>query len=101
MQPRILELRKPVLSDLAAHDVLQYPLITEKVVGAIERQNKIAFIVNKKASKTDVKAALWTLYQVKASAVTISNDRKGRKRAVVRLAKGFKADELATKLGVI
>lgn len=101
MQPRLLQLRKPLLSGLAMHEVLLFPLITEKVVGAIERQNKIAFIVNRKSNKTDVKAALWALYQVKAREVTMSNDRKGRKRAVVRLAKGFKADELATKLGVI
>jgi ribosomal protein L23 len=101
MQPRIQALRKPAFSGLAVHEVLLFPLITEKVVGIIEKQNKIAFIVNRKANKMDIKRAVEDLYKVKTIAITVSNDRKGRKRATVRLAKAYKADELATQLGVI
>ncbi len=101
MQPRIRLARLASRSDLSLVDVLQYPLITEKVVGAIDKQNKISFIVHKKATKSDIKKALEELHQVRVLKITVSNDRKGRKRANVRLQKGFKAEELATKLGVI
>lgn len=82
-------------------EVIMYPLITEKAVNMIEAENKICFIVNKKAEKKQVKEAVETLYKVKVDSVKTINDMKGRKKAIVRINKAFKADELATKLGVI
>ena len=86
---------------LGIGEVIIYPLVSEKAVGAIESQNKISFIVNKKASKTDVKNAVEQLYSVKVESVKTMNDMQGRKKAIVRLDKKFKAQELATKLGVV
>ncbi len=82
-------------------DVLLFPLITEKAVNMIETENKICFVVNKKAEKKDVKNAVEALYNVKVDSVKTLNDMKGRKKAIVKINKKFKADELATKLGVL
>ncbi len=84
-----------------ATEVLLFPLITEKAVNMIESENKICFVVNKKSGKKDVKNAVETLYNVKVDSVKILNDLKGRKKAIVKINKKFKADELATKLGVL
>ncbi|MBN1940602.1 MAG: 50S ribosomal protein L23 [Candidatus Diapherotrites archaeon] len=89
------------MSKLSPSEVIYFPLITEKAVNMIEAENKICFIVNKKAQKTDVKNAVETLYSVKVDSVKTVNDMKGRKKAIVRINKKFKADELATKLGVL
>lgn len=87
--------------EFEAFEIVLYPLITEKAVNAIEKENKIAFVVHKKASKQMVKKAIEDLYKVKVDNVRVLNDMKGRKKAIVRLRKDFKADDLATKLGVI
>jgi ribosomal protein uL23 len=109
--PEIIEKKSPKItvakagekteSGIELGEVLYFPLISEKAVGAIEAQNKITFIVNKKASKTDVKNAVEKLYGVKIESVNTMRDPQGRKKAIVRLNKAFKAQELATKLGVI
>ncbi len=82
-------------------EVILYPLISEKAVNMIEKENKICFIVNKKAKKEDVKRVVQDQYNVKVDAVKILNDRRGRKKAMVKINKEFKADAIATRLGVV
>ena len=82
-------------------EIVLYPLITEKAVGMIETQNKLSFVVSKKATKQTVKKAVQELYNIKIEGVRIVNDLKGRKKAIVKVSKEFKADEIATKMGVI
>lgn len=86
---------------LDSHEVILYPLITEKAVNMIEPENKLCFVVSKKATKADVKRAVEETYAIKVDSVRVLNDLKGRKKAIVRVNKAFKADEVATKLGVI
>ena len=76
-------------------------MITEKAVNMIESENKLTFIVNKLAKKSDVKKTVESLYKVKVDSVKVLVDRKGRKKAIVKINKAFKADEIATKLGVL
>jgi large subunit ribosomal protein L23 len=81
--------------------VLLYPQATEKVVKLIESENKLVFIVANDASRIDVKHAVETLFEVKVDNVKVGITPDGRKRAYVRLAPEFKADEIAAKLGMI
>jgi len=78
-----------------------YPLITEKSVNMIEAENKLVFVVQKKLNKTQVKEAIEKLYEVKVEKVNMLNDSRARKRAFVSINKVHKADEIATKLGVL
>ena len=82
-------------------DVLFYPLITEKAVGMIESQNKLGFVVRDSSGKEAVKKAVEERFEVKVLAVNMVRDRKGRKKAFVRLDPKFKAGDIAIKLGVI
>ncbi len=86
---------------LRIDEIILFPLITEKAVGMIERENKISFVVNKLATKPEIKNAVETVHKVKVEGIKVINDTKGRKKAIVKLGKEFKAEELATKLGVI
>jgi large subunit ribosomal protein L23 len=75
--------------------------MTEKAVKLIETENKLTFIVARDASRADVKRAVETLFEVKVSDVKTQITADGRKRAYVKLAPEFMADEIATKLGVL
>ena len=86
---------------LKPFEIILFPLITEKAVGIIEKENKLSFIVNKKASKAEVKRAVETLYKVKVDKIRTILDMKGRKKAIVQVNKEFKAQDIAMRLGVI
>jgi len=86
---------------LGQTEIILYPLITEKAVNMIEAENKLCFIVSKKATKVEVKRAAEEAYSIKVDKVRVLLDRKGRKKAILKLNKQFKADEIATRLGVI
>ncbi len=80
---------------------LLYPLVSEKAVDKIEKENKLTFIVAKNASKKDVKEAVEKEFNVKVSKVNIINDTKGRKKAIVAIDKAYKASDIAMKLGIL
>ncbi len=80
---------------------LKYPLLTEKNIGMIERENKIVFIVDRRANKKQIAKAMEKLFEVKVESVNTLIDRKGRKKAYVKLSKDYKATDLATRLGMI
>lgn len=78
--------------------ILIAPIKTEKAIGKIEFNNTITFEVDLNAGKNDVKKEIERLFAVKVANVTTLITPKGKKRAVVRLAQGFKAEDITTKL---
>jgi ribosomal protein L23 len=85
----------------ALGETLFYPLITEKAVGLIESQNKLGFVVRENATRGEIKKAVEERFEVKVIGINLIRDRKGRKKAFVKLDKKFKAGDIAIKLGVI
>jgi large subunit ribosomal protein L23 len=82
-------------------EVIFYPLMTESASLMIERDNKLIFMVNKKAGKGDVKRAVEELYEVKVTRVTVQTTPQGEKKAFVKLHPEFKASDVAIKLGIL
>ena len=83
------------------HKVLLYPQMTEKAVKLIEGENKLTFIVAQGATRSDVKKAIEVMFEVKVEDVKIEITPKGQKKAYVKLAPEFMADEIASKLGMV
>lgn len=83
------------------YEVILYPLMTESASLMVERENKLAFIVNLKASKLDVKKAVEELYEVKVEKVNIVITPNGEKKAFVKLHPEYKAADVAIKLGIL
>ena len=81
--------------------VILYPLISEKAVQLINTQNTIVFIVERRATKSQIKREVEELYNVKVKKVNTLITPDGRKKAYVKLAEGYDASEIAAKLGVI
>ncbi len=83
------------------HDVVLYPLLTEKSMDRVDKNNELVFVVSIKSNKRDVQQAVEKLYAVKVERVNTLIDRKGRKRAFVKLTKGHQAIDIMTRMGVI
>lgn len=83
------------------YEVILYPLMTESASLMVERENKLVFIVNLKATKEDVKKAVEELYEVKVEKVNVLITPKGEKKAFVKLRPEYKATDVAIKLGIL
>lgn len=86
---------------LNPHQILRYPVITEKTVAVVERENKLTFMVDRRATKHDVARAFEQLYKVKVEKVNIIITPKGEKKAVIKLKPEFKASDIAIRLGIL
>ena len=83
------------------NDVIFYPLMTESASLMVERDNKLMFIVNLKAGKSDVKKAVEQLYEVKVDKINMLITSQGEKKAFVKLKPEYKASDVAIKLGIL
>ncbi|HDH41700.1 MAG TPA: 50S ribosomal protein L23 [Candidatus Altiarchaeales archaeon] len=81
--------------------VLLYPLMGEKATILREKENKLTFIVNKDATRDDVKKAVESLYNVKVLKTNIMITTKGKKKAHVKLDPKYSAEEIASHFGVL
>lgn len=81
--------------------IIKHPLSTEKSIRLMESENKMVFIVDSKADKTEIKKELEQRFSVKIVSVNTSNDFKGRKKAYVKFSPETPAIDLATKLGLM
>lgn len=83
------------------YEVVLYPLMTESASMMVEKENKLTFAVNLKASKAEVKRAVEELYEVKVESVNTQVTPTGEKKAFVKLHPDYKAADVAIKLGIL
>jgi len=81
--------------------ILLHPSMTEKSIGMIEKENKIVFIVDRKANKKQIREAFEKAFNVKVEKVNTLIDRKGQKKAFIKLKPEFKAIDIAVRLGIV
>jgi ribosomal protein L23 len=81
--------------------VLKYPLSTEKAVGIVDRGNTITYVVDSRASKTDIKKEFERSFNVKIKSINTINMPRNMKKAFIRLAKGYNATDVALKLKLV
>jgi large subunit ribosomal protein L23 len=95
----------------SAYQIIRKPIITEKGLGVKETQGTLVFAVAAKATKTEIKEAVQTIFKVKVDTVRTANfpgkeRRRGKfagfrpdwKKAYVRLMDGEKMPEYAENL---
>ncbi|MCS7106151.1 MAG: 50S ribosomal protein L23 [Candidatus Aenigmarchaeota archaeon] len=83
------------------YKVLRYPYLTEKSISLVEKENKIVFIVDRKATKKEIKEAFEKLFEVKVEKVNTEITLKGEKKAYIKLKPEYKAIDVAMKLGMV
>ena len=83
------------------YKVIKHPLSTEKSIRLMESENKLVFVVDKKATRHDVKKAIEKIYKVKVTKVNTLITSKGEKRAYIKFSIETPAVDIATQLGLI
>ncbi len=76
------------------------PIVTEKAVMMIERDNVLTFEVEMKKTKDEIKKEVEELFNVKINSVR-TLIKKGKKYAYINLNKKTPAIDIATKLGLM
>ena len=75
--------------------------MTEVTSRLLETENKLVFMVNKSATKRDIKMAVEDLYDVVVDQVNSTVTANGEKKAFVKLSSEYKATDVAIKLGIL
>jgi large subunit ribosomal protein L23 len=83
------------------YKIIVRPLHSEKAINLVDKENTLVFIVDRNATKQDIKRAIETLLDVKVEKVRTLITMKGEKKAYVKLAPEYKASEIASQLGLI
>ena len=80
---------------------IKYPLANENAIKKIEDNNTLVFIVDTKANKKQIKAAVKSIYDVKAVKVNTLIRPDGLKKAYVKLSSDHDALDVAQRIGVV
>lgn len=83
------------------YKIVKHPLSTEKGIRLMESENKLLFIVDKKATKKDVKEAIEKMFKAKVDKVNTLVGPDGKKKAYVKFSAETPAIDIATQLGLM
>jgi len=89
------------VNDMDPWKILKHPYLTEKSITLVEKENKIVFVVERKATKQQIKEAFEKVFEVKIEKVNTEITLDGMKKAFIKLKPEFKAGDVAVKLGIV
>lgn len=89
------------MTKMSTINIIKNPLATEKSIRLMESENKLIFLVDKNASKDDIKKQIEELFKVKIVSVNTLVTNDGKKRAYVKFSNETPAIDVATQLGMI
>ena len=81
--------------------VIEYPLVGESATKLMEDKNTLVFIVNRDATKTDIKRTFKQRFEADVRRVNTLIRPDGKKKAFVTLKGTQAAVELGSKIGII
>ena len=82
-------------------NIIKYPLSTEKAIRLMESENKLVFIVERRAKKPEIKKAIETMFNIKIMKITTLITPQGGKKAYIQLSPENPALDIATDLGMM
>lgn len=81
--------------------ILKHPLTTECAMKMIEDSNTIVFVVDLKATKKQIRAAVKKMYDADVAKVNTLIRPDGQKKAYVKLVADQDALDVANKIGIL
>ena len=99
--PKYPRVSVPPPQRLDQFQVLKFPLTTESANQKIEENNTLVFIVDVRATKKQIKAAVNRMYDIQCEKVNTLIRPDGQKKAYVRLTADYDALDVANKIGII
>ena len=83
------------------YNIIKYPLSTEKSIRLMESENKLIFVVGKRATKREIKNAIEEMFKVEVEDVNTFVNPEGEKRAYVKFSAKNPAIDIATQMGLM
>ena len=80
--------------------VIDYPLVTEKAMNAMDFDNKLQFVVDLDATKPEIRDEVASSYDVSVVDVNTMVTMQGTKKAIVTLGDDDDAQDVASRIGV-
>ncbi len=80
---------------------LKYPFVTEKAMVLLENQSKLQFLVEREATKDDVKREIEKSFGQKVKSVRTLMNTHGQKKAIVSFENDKAAEEILSRLGIM
>jgi len=87
--------------------VLLHPYVTEKTMNLMSGTptqdltdgNRLEFVVRRDATKDQIRREFENKFAVKVEKINIKNSKQG-KRAIIKLAEGYSAEEIGMRIGI-
>lgn len=89
------------ITDFNPWTVLKYPHLAEKSMNMVEMDNKLVFMVDRRARKEEIKKAIEKGFNVKVESVNVLITQKGVKKAYAKLDASSDAVDIASRLGML
>ena len=80
---------------------LKYPFVTEKAMVLLENQSKLQFLVDREATKEDVRKEIEKAFGQKVKSVRTLMNTHGQKKAIVSFENNKAAEEILSRLGIM
>ncbi|HTT34591.1 MAG TPA: 50S ribosomal protein L23 [Thermoplasmata archaeon] len=81
------------------HRIILHAYVTEKSMDEMERQNKLEFVVDHRATRAEIRRAVEETYHCRVAKVNTKIVRVG-KIATVRFAPEYSAEDIGSRAGV-
>lgn len=81
--------------------MLRHPYVTEKAIMTLEKENKLQFLVDKDATKKQIKREIEKTFEQEVRGVSTVMTMHGEKKAIISFANEKAAEEILSRLGIM
>jgi large subunit ribosomal protein L23 len=81
--------------------VLRHPYVTEKAMMALEKENKLQFLVDKNATKKQIRTEIEKTFEQEVRGISTIMTMHGEKKAIISFANERAAEEILSRLGIM
>ena len=81
--------------------ILRYPFVTEKAMMTLERDNTLQFLVEKGATKPQIRREIEKTFEKEVASVRTLMTAKGEKKAIITFVDEKAAEEILSRLGIM
>ena len=81
--------------------VLRHPYVTEKAMMTLEKENKLQFLVDKDATKKQIKREIEKTFEQEVRDVSTVMTMHGEKKAIISFDNEKAAEEILSRLGIM
>lgn len=83
------------------YKIIKHPLSTEKSIRLMESENKLIFVVDRQATKKEIKKAIEEIFKAEVASINTFVNADGEKRAYIKFSSKTPAIDIATQMGLM